>query len=160
MSIKIYVRLNWGSFGAAMNSGSVSADILERYGDAFARALSVFVREMSRQGVSNSEESDASLMRRLETQVAENDRLEKLGKLKTVPFDGQAERRSISERIRAVMRERRMTQARLAKALGITPANISRILKNPERSKVETFERIARALNVDLDALFSPRLSG
>ena len=48
------------------------------------------------------------------------------------------------------LRERGMTQAELARALGKSPTVVSRILKAPNRSRVKTLQEIADALDVDL----------
>lgn len=47
-----------------------------------------------------------------------------------------------------------MTQADLAKMMGVTPAAISQCLKKPS---YDTLSRIASSLDVDLSELFAPR---
>lgn len=47
-----------------------------------------------------------------------------------------------------------MTQADLAKMMGVTPAAISQCLKKPS---YDTLSRIASSLDVDLSELFVPR---
>ena len=51
------------------------------------------------------------------------------------------------------MRERGVTQAELARRLDKSPTSISRILRNPERSRVDTIRQIAKALKVDLSGI-------
>jgi DNA-binding Xre family transcriptional regulator len=98
--------------------------------------------------------NEDDLLPRVRARAKENDGLERRGRLKPIPFDVKAVRQTLAEKIRAALGMRRMTQAQLAKALKITPANITRILKSPEKSKVETLERIAAALRVDIADFF------
>jgi DNA-binding Xre family transcriptional regulator len=138
-------------------SATLRNDMIDRYGDAFARALGVFVRELARADGMKSAvaaDNDEELLGRIRARAKENDRLERRGRLKPIPFDVKAVRQTVAENIRAALGKRRMTQAQLAKALKITPANITRILKSPEKSKVETLERIAAALRVDIADFF------
>ena len=100
------------------------------------------------------ERLDDALLRRLHARATENDRLERAGRLKPIPFDAKAVKQSIAAGIRSTLRGRRMTQAQLAKALKATPANITRILKSPEKSKVETLEQIAASLRVNVADFF------
>jgi transcriptional regulator with XRE-family HTH domain len=46
------------------------------------------------------------------------------------------------------MNQRDINQRDLSKRLKVTPAVISRILRHPTRSKLETLSRLARALDV------------
>jgi DNA-binding Xre family transcriptional regulator len=51
------------------------------------------------------------------------------------------------------LRSRGITQAELARRVDMAPAAISRILKHPERSRLTTLRRIAKAVDVDLSDL-------
>jgi len=51
------------------------------------------------------------------------------------------------------MKQRGLNQRDLAKRLKGTPAVISRILRHPTRSKLDTLSRIARALDVPVRQL-------
>lgn len=62
----------------------------------------------------------------------------------------QARRRVARNKLVVAMRQRGMTQAELARRLGKSPTSVSRILRNPDRSRVETIRAIAEALDVDL----------
>lgn len=141
-----------------MTANPIPIEMLERYGEPFARALGVFIREMARADQFSAAQSpvtdDRALLGKLRSRAEENDRLEALGQLTPISFDAQSVRQSIAERVRGAMRKRGMSQAQLAQALKVTPANISRILKSPEKSKIETFQRIASALHVDLGEFF------
>jgi lambda repressor-like predicted transcriptional regulator len=55
--------------------------------------------------------------------------------------------------IMVAMRKKGLTQAALAKKMGKSPTVISRILKNPERSRVTTLQSIATQLDVDLSEI-------
>ncbi len=142
-----------------MPTHSIHSEMLEQYGEAFARALGVFVQEIARGqrpavAIPAADDRDEALHERLHARSSENDQLAKRGQLQPIPFDGDALRQTFSDRIRAVLRKRSMSQKQLAQSLGITPANISRILKRPEKSQVDTLERIAAALGVKLADLF------
>ena len=62
----------------------------------------------------------------------------------------------LTERIRVVMAERGLKQNQLAEMTNVAPAAISRMLKSPEKSKLVTIARLAKALDVDLSVLFQP----
>ena len=66
----------------------------------------------------------------------------------TDPADRRA--RLIRDRLAIALRRREMTQSALAKRLGKSPSQISRIFKNPERSQLNTLAEIADALEIDL----------
>ncbi len=51
------------------------------------------------------------------------------------------------------LRERGWTQAELARRMKKSPTVISRIFRNPERSRVTTLQKVASALGVDLSDL-------
>lgn len=51
------------------------------------------------------------------------------------------------------LRERGWTQAELARRMKKSPTAISRIFRNPERSRVDTLREVATALDVDLSDL-------
>lgn len=48
-----------------------------------------------------------------------------------------------------------LTQAQLAKKLGMPQSQISRIERNPDRTTVRTLKKIAKALRVDVSALIN-----
>lgn len=52
------------------------------------------------------------------------------------------------------MRDKGINQTQLADLVGVTPASISKMLKSPEKSKVLTLAKVAKALNVDLSLFF------
>ncbi len=56
-------------------------------------------------------------------------------------------------RLVSAMRERGITQAELARRAKMKPTSISRILKKPERSRVETIRKIAAAIEVNLSEI-------
>ena len=63
------------------------------------------------------------------------------------------DRLSIGERIRMIRKERGITQAALAKKLGISPVNISQIENGSRNPTVSTLQEIADALDVSLSAI-------
>jgi len=48
------------------------------------------------------------------------------------------------------MREQGLSQLQLAERVGVSPPVISRVLKNPEKSRVETIRKVAAALDIEL----------
>lgn len=97
---------------------------------------------------------DDELLHQLQARARQNDQLERAGCLNPIPFDVAATRQTIAKRIRSALRDRRMTQAQLAKSLNATPHDISRILISPDSSDIETLKRIAAALRVDVVDFF------
>lgn len=71
--------------------------------------------------------------------------------LDTDPVDRRA--RLMRDRLALSLKRRDMTQSALAKQLGKTPSQISRIFANPQRSRLSTLAGIADALEVDLSDL-------
>lgn len=61
------------------------------------------------------------------------------------------------QRIRAARKKARMTQAELAKRLGISYVGISQWENDIRNPKYETLVRIAAALNVDVEVLYTDR---
>ena len=51
------------------------------------------------------------------------------------------------------MRQRGLTQKQLAERAGMKPNSVSRILKDPERSRVSTIRKLADALEADISNL-------
>lgn len=131
---------------------------MDRYAEPFARALAVFVKEMakteSREGVVADHERDSLDDDDLEPQIAEivkhNDRLAAAGQLDSLVLDEDAISKAVATRIRWVMNEQGVSQRQLAEQIGVSSSVISRVLKNPDRSKVETIRRIAEALDIEL----------
>jgi len=67
------------------------------------------------------------------------------------PIDEKAARIGLAHnKLVLAIRSRGLTQADIAKRLKKSPAAISRILKNPYRSRIKTISEIANAIGVDL----------
>ena len=64
----------------------------------------------------------------------------------------------IAEAIRKAAREQRKTQKAIADELGISPAVISRVLKHPNKARIETLRRIGTTVGVGV--LVAPALLG
>ncbi len=58
--------------------------------------------------------------------------------------------RLLRNRLGVALKKQGMTQAALAKKLRKSQSQVSRIIRHPERTKLETLNRIANALKVDL----------
>ena len=59
-------------------------------------------------------------------------------------------------RIKEILQEKKMTVSMLADIIGITRANMSNIVNGRSNPKMETLEKIAKALGVSVVELFSP----
>lgn len=140
-------------------------EIMDRFAEPFARALAVFVRESSRRDVlgdadrgdsppdlskKEGESLDEFLARRLARAIREHDALEKNGTLCSVEVNEESISQAVATRLRWVIKDRGLSQRELAKKIGVTPAALSRVLKNPDSSKVTTLRKISQALDVDL----------
>lgn len=59
-------------------------------------------------------------------------------------------------RLKEVLKERGMTQRDLADRMGVTEAFVSKIVSGRSASTLDTLQRIADALGVDVAELFAP----
>lgn len=136
------------------------ASLTQRYAEPFAKALAVFVRELERERptIGHSPElssEDPELVISLDQRpaaakaVADARRRLKEGRLETWPLATTVERQA-GNRLRHLLEQKGMTQADLARKLGVSPAVVNRVLKRPDRSMVATLRRIAVALHADL----------
>jgi len=141
--------------------------------EAFAKSLAVFFRELGlsppvepscpvcSSGISvginrraETEETvsenldDEQLKRELAETIERHEALARAGKLDTFEITGDLIARELAPRLRAILRERGMTQKALAEKLGVSPARISAVLKKPNKMKLDTLRRIADALGV------------
>lgn len=140
---------------------------LNELGEPFARALAVFLREFRKEGLSSdareslrkmrllgklqtSEELAPSLREQLDACVEADEAAAEAGTLEMVEFTADSPAQAAGKRLRRVLKERGISQKELAKMLKVTPAVVSRVLKNPDRSKVATLRRMAAALGVEL----------
>ncbi len=137
--------------------------LLADLGEPFARALAVFVRECRNGGVvgepaakpvlgklQSFDELDPALRERLDTIIDADEAAAEAGTLEMMEFTADSPAQAAAKRLRRVLSDRGLTQKELAKVLGVTPAVVSRVLKNPDRSKVATLRRIADALGIEL----------
>jgi len=144
-------------------------EIMQRYAEPFARALAVFVQELSKSDAAgpmhrdagltgsadaSSEGDDEALMEELARAIEENDALQKAGKLEVIEINQDTASKTVAARLRWIIRDRGLTQKQLAQKIGVTPARISHVLRNPDRSKVDTLRKIACALDIDLRQIF------
>ena len=63
-------------------------------------------------------------------------------------------------RIKDVLKEKKVTVVSLAGMIGLTQPNMSNIVNGKSTPSLETLERIANALEVDITELFVPSSSG
>ena len=73
----------------------------------------------------------------------------KEGRLETWPLAKTIERQA-GNRLQLLLKQKGMTQAALARKLGVSPAVVNRVLKRPDRSMVATLRKIAAALHAEL----------
>ena len=149
--------------GAEMSRKSASAtnQLVARFGEPFARALAVFVENLGDETVralaTHTKTADQDLQKELKKRLAKairyNDAQEAAGTSIGFEFTGDTPQESMADRIKQLMKQRGINQRDLAKRLKVTPAVISRILRHPTRSKLETLSRIARALDVPVRQL-------
>lgn len=143
---------------------SMAEAIFKRFSEPFAHALAVFVRESCQAGLfaeaegrdknAGNQQSTDPLQKHLDQLLArsikENDRLAKSGKLASVEVTADSASKVVATRLRWIIKERGLSQTELAKKVGVAPPVISRLLRNPDRSRVATLRKIAEALDVDL----------
>jgi DNA-binding XRE family transcriptional regulator len=148
--------------------------LLSRFGEPFARALAVFVEELSRSnalasGVSASDPSAAGyvqenlpgswdelpgeLRTELEAEIRSNNEGLATGELEAMPFTADSPRVAAANRLRQVAESKGITQKELARRLEVSPSVISKVFKEPDRSTLRTLKRIANALGVDVHAI-------
>jgi lambda repressor-like predicted transcriptional regulator len=140
------------------------ASLTQRYAGPFAKALAVFVRELERDrstpldpstkganSLSEGPELVISLDQRpLATRaIADARRRLNEGRLETWPLTATIEGQA-ANRLQHLLKLKGMTQAALARKLGVSPAVVNRVLKRPDRSMVATLRRIAAALHAEL----------
>ena len=129
----------------------------------FAKALAVFVRECEcpplsqrrqpHQPLSDDETPtgrDEQLSSWARKVAEENRALEEQGKLDQVEFTSDSPAEAAASRLRLAAQRLGVSQKALAEKLGVTPAVINRVFQKPDRSKVSTLKRIARAMGVQL----------
>jgi DNA-binding XRE family transcriptional regulator len=93
---------------------------------------------------------DPAMVRRVRQAIAENDALERRGEAEVVEFTADSPAEAAARRLKALAKRQGVSQSELAQRLGVTPAVVSRVFKNPDRSKVQTIRRIAKALGVSV----------
>ena len=144
--------------------------ILREFGEPFAHALAVFVREVAleqpgpsvnREGGSvlgelqSFDELDPALRQRLTEVIEEEDRQREDAHPSGREFTEDTPAEFAASRLRRVAEQRGITQKAIAEKIGVTPAAINRVFQHPDRSKVTTLRRIADALGVELYEIIS-----
>jgi DNA-binding phage protein len=139
--------------------------VLHEFGEPFARALAVFIREtagLPPSGPPSAKESsvlaelqsfndlDPALRQELNQVIEEQDRLSVDSDNGSVEFTEDTPAQFAANRLRHVASQKGLTQKEIAEKLGVTPAAVNRVFQHPERSKVKTLRRIADALGVEL----------
>jgi DNA-binding phage protein len=126
-------------------------------GEPFAKALAVFIREVLRAeqraeaGPAPSwQELPAVLRRELSAEMEKNDELLAARKLQAIEFTEDSPAALVASRLGRVARAKGVSQKELAERLGVSPSFISKVFKQPDRSKVATLRKIAEALSVEV----------
>jgi len=140
-------------------------DFLDRFGVPFARALGTFVREvLDGDGVPTKEPTNASeavvpqdwsqlpdsVRQHFEATIERNNELLKSGGLKPLAFTEDAPALGLANRLKAVAKQKGISQQKIAERLNVSPSFVSKVLRNPDRSQLSTLRRIAEALGVEL----------
>lgn len=112
---------------------------LEEFGEPFAKALAVFVRELGGAGRIVAVEPS-------EDPAEDDDEFVEVG---------PAFRMSVGDRIRLAMAARQVSQAALADESGLSPSTINRVLKSPDGAKLSSLRRIAEVLELPLPAMLA-----
>ena len=142
--------------------GQSAEEIMSEFARPFARALAVFVDELTRRQdgpITSSREvypADVEELdqQELEAEFAQVDKMASEGTLETLELTERTLPELITFRIRAALEAKGWSQARLAEEIGVSATVISRVLKQPDRSRVATLHRIASVLGIDLSRLF------
>lgn len=146
------VSVGAGGRAASMSHMDEMQQFLEAASVAFRKAvvepLLPLVSRGGRPRVAGEWEvaDDAASRRRLAEAMGEWDRSGE----KPEVIDLQ--RTPIADVIRAAAEKRGITQKQIADDLGVSPAVISRVLKNPSKSKLETLQRIGKVVGVSISA--------
>lgn len=72
----------------------------------------------------------------------------KNGSAEMVDFDPAVPAKRAVGRLKQICKQRRIKQSDIARQLGVAPSVISRVLKHPERSRLETLRKIADAAGI------------
>lgn len=136
----------------------VNVDPVERYGPAFAKALAVFIKELGSEPVTGVVPAVAdplphlpdALLEQARAEIERNERLIEAGKLEVMEFTQDSPAIGLANRLKAVIREKHLSQKELAARLGVSPSFIHRVLQRPERSRIATLTRIAKAVGIHL----------
>ena len=123
----------------------VLAQDLASYGQPFAKALAVFVQEMrAAQRRSASQAASATpAPPRVSSLVSAAELAESQDLDDVFPV-------SLAQRIRMAMASRGMNAVQLAEATGVSTSTISRLLQNPEKTRLTTLRKIAGVLGIPL----------
>jgi len=82
--------------------------------------------------------------------MEKNDELVAAGKLEAVEFSADSPAALAASRLGRVARAKGVSQKELAERLGVSASFISKVFKQPDRSKVATLRKIAEALGVEV----------
>lgn len=136
----------------------------DRIATAFSKAMNVFMRELGIQpepavALAAPRYSGTSTAARRGSRTAKRgpgtpeclEDQELLAELdQSVVVTPQTLSDTVQTRLRSALQQSGLTQRQLAERLGVSPAVVTRILQHPERSKLETLLRVAKAMGTDL----------
>jgi DNA-binding phage protein len=108
-------------------------EMMARFAEPFAKALAVFVREVGLPTGANGGQAEQS---HPDEQGAG-----------FVDVDDDVAAEAVAGRIRRLMRQRRMTQATIAKKAGVSVGVVARALRDPDCAKLATLRKVALALD-------------
>jgi DNA-binding Xre family transcriptional regulator len=145
----------------AQSLGQAEA-IVEALGNVFARALATYTVEviallqsrglMAPEAEAPTDETvqGDELLDTAPEWVRESYERAKKGRRAVEVDEDEMRARLIRNRLALALKKQGMTQSALAKSLGKSPSQISRIFRHPERSQLNTLRSIADAIDVEL----------
>jgi hypothetical protein len=149
------------------------ANLMDKWGLQFARAFGEFVRVatytpdspgINKPPIDTQANNESKGHFAIQELTASSDRklYERLVKViseyaekpvEFVEFSPTGPAKKAGSRLKQVFKVRGIKQADVARRLGVSPAVISRVLKHPERSRLQTIRSIADAAGVSLAEL-------
>jgi len=142
-------------------------DLLTQFGTPFAKALAVFTKELLKSEINSISQRDivtekplwnswdelpVKLRSSFEDEIKKNNNNRQNARDKAVEFNEDGVLIASANRLKRILNEKGIKQKQLAAHLGVSPSAISKVINNPDRSKVNTLKKIAKAIDVELSS--------
>jgi hypothetical protein len=137
-------------------------EMLDVWGAHFARAYAEFVRALSQEPfiTGPAQPTSAAFILQEATDPAALNRARKSHRehlasphAPTIDFDPAIPAKTAGQRLKLLLKSRGLKQSEIARRLGVAPSVISRVLKYPQRSRLGTIQKIAKAAGIPLGEL-------